>query len=77
MNYYMHLLDGQPGIFDDRTGRICYAGKACTNLATSLKQLRSEQRSAANCDIADKVGPFRYSYVRIPGYALGKTGEQS
>lgn len=67
VNLYMHLIDGKPGEFQPSYGTIAYAGKSCRRLATSLKQIRQEQKIAARQDQRDFAAadwPI-YSYVRL------------
>lgn len=69
MSLYMHTIDGQPAILGDH-GYICFAGKTVTKLATSLEQIKREQRELIAKDAAAGVGPFKYGYVRITERAV-------
>ena len=69
-NIYIHLLDGSPAVYDERTQRIFYAGKVLRNFATSYRQLIDERNNAIRNDAKDGVGPYRYGHVRIPRDAL-------
>jgi len=48
MKYYMHTLDGMPAAYMPRERQICflshYGNRNCNVLATSLQQIRKEQR---------------------------------
>lgn len=76
MNYYMHTLDGQPAYAEKRPGNataIVYAGRYVGQLATSLEQIRQEQRASAQ-----HYGPndnAKYGYVRIPAHAVSRSGK--
>ncbi len=67
---YMHLLDGEPAVFQD--GHIVFAGRRVNALANSLRQIRREQA-------ADKLwctsrgiqfSDVAYRYVRVARKAL-------
>lgn len=71
MSLYMHTIDGEPAVFtDERFPRIHFAGKTVTGLATSLKEIREQQRRVQRADAKDGVGPFKYGYVRITTRAV-------
>lgn len=74
MSLYMHTIDGQPAVLSD-SGYICFAGKTVTKLATSLAQIRREQRELTAKDAAAGIGPFKYGYVRITQRAVTRVLE--
>jgi hypothetical protein len=72
---YMHLLDGKPAEFDAERKYIYFAGRQVSRFATSLRQIRTEQRKAILAARKETVlnqeewaNPKRYSYilVRLP-----------
>lgn len=67
---YIHLLDGNPAVYDERSQRIFYAGKVVRNFALSYDQMMRERKNAIRGDANDGVGPYRYSHIRIPRDAL-------
>ena len=61
--YYLHTLDGAPAYFDPKLGALMFAtsnGKAAP-LATSLRQIRREQR----IDQEHKGSTVTYGYTRV------------
>lgn len=67
MNLYMHLIDDKPAEFQPTFGTIAYAGKCCRRFATSLKQIRREQKLSAEADQRDLPAAQwpKYGYVRL------------
>lgn len=67
MTYYLHTLDGRPACFVPGQG-ICFIMKYDRNpiVATSLKQIRKEQRDDDKIRAHLCAGvPFKRGYVRI------------
>jgi hypothetical protein len=61
--YYMHMLDETPaGFFDGKS--VCFTWKRIP-LAKSLRQIRREQQISKRHDVANRSGPFRYSYITV------------
>lgn len=69
--FYMHTINGRPGQFQPSTKGICFAGKACTRLATSLKQIRTEQK-IDRANVSANCAPYELGFVRIPIYVVLK-----
>lgn len=67
---YIHLLDGHPAVYDERSERIFYAGKVVNNFAESYEQLIRERKNAIRQDASDGIGPYKYGHVRITRAAL-------
>jgi hypothetical protein len=70
-NFYMHTIDGRPGQFQPSAKSVCYAGKSCTRLATSLTQIRKEQK-IDRANASPNCGTYELGYVRIPAYVVLK-----
>ena len=66
---YMHLIDRLPAQYwPDQ--QICFAGKRVTRFATSLKQIRKEQKKSKawrkrSLGIRGDEDIFSYGYIRI------------
>lgn len=73
---YLHLLDGQPAVYDERSERIFYAGKVVRNFAESYEQLVEERKKARRHDVEDGIGPYKYEHIRIPRASLRRGNEQ-
>ena len=66
--YYMHTIDGKPAAFiEDQIYFMPYYGSAkCRTLARSLRQIRREQKKAAEFRAAlGYHNDFEYGYVRV------------
>lgn len=66
--YYMHTINGFPGIFSD--GQICYAayyGKP-NRLQASLKDIRKQQRQSRKYrESKGWFDRFDYNHIRVEG----------
>lgn len=65
MNIYIHTLNGRPAGFDGE--RVCYAWRKMP-VATSLKQIREEQRISAE---------WYGEPTDVYGYILASVSEQN
>jgi hypothetical protein len=72
-NFYLHVMNGAPAQFQPSTKTIVFAGKHCSRLATSLKQIRREQAiDRATVAGTNMANTYDLSYVRIPVAAVLK-----
>lgn len=69
--FYMHTIDGRPGQFQPSFKQVSYAGRHCGRLATSLEQIRREQKIDQD-NKSPNSGPYELGYIRIPASAFLK-----
>lgn len=65
---YMHVLEGQPAQFDPKNGQIFIGARKIKRLASSLRQIRREQRQSVK--FYGEVDTRLYRHVRITREAL-------
>lgn len=63
---YMHTLDNKPAAFQSTEGSVVFEPWQVRDFATSLNQIRAEQRLSAEWDRKYGLEPGRFKY----GYRL-------